>query len=170
MYFTKSDLVSGSQKMLKLFQHDRESEIRYNIAMILLVDFGSQTAHLIARRVREQGVRVAITEPEDALEAIKAHTPKGIIFSGGPSSVYEDGAPTIDPKIFDLNIPILAICYGFQLVSLLLKGKVVGGRREYGPATLQIADSKGQIVKGIAEESTVWMSHGDAVEAVPDGF
>lgn len=140
--------------------------------MILLVDFGSQTAHLIARRIRHLGAKIEIIEPEEALAAIEEHKPQGIILSGGPSSVYEKGAPHIDPKIFELGLPTLAICYGFQLAAYLLGGKVVGGKREYGPAdlTLDIGNLKFDIAKGLPERSTVWMSHGDVIEAVPQGF
>ena len=149
--------------------------------MILLVDFGSQTAHLIARRIRHLGAEIEIIEPEEALAAIEEHKPKGLILSGGPSSVYEKGSPHIDPKIFELGIPMLAICYGFQLASYLLGGKVVGGKREYGPAELKISNfpaaagsrvrvDKFQISNEIPKESIVWMSHGDVIEAVPQGF
>ena len=87
--------------------------------MILLIDFGSQTAHLIARRIRDFGVEVLIAEPDDALAALKGSTISGIILSGGPSSVYENGAPTVDKKIFEKGLPILAICYGLQLSAPL---------------------------------------------------
>lgn len=107
--------------------------------MILLIDFGSQTAHLIARRIRDFGVEVLIAEPDDALAALKGSTISGIILSGGPSSVYENGAPTVDKKIFEKGLPILAICYGLQLLAHLSGGKVVSGRKEYGPAELKIA-------------------------------
>lgn len=142
----------------------------YNRYMLLLVDFGSQTAHLIARRLRALGAKVVIVTPEEAYEVALTKKPNGIIFSGGPQSVYADGAPTIDPKIFELDIPILAICYGFQLVSLLLGGKVVGGKKEYGPATLQLENGKWQMAEGVKDSSVVWMSHGDVIEAVPQGF
>lgn len=141
--------------------------------MILLVDFGSQTAHLIARRLRVLGAKVEIVTPEEAYNAASGKKPKGIVFSGGPQSVYADGASTVDTRIFELGIPILAICYGFQLVSLLLGGEVVGGKKEYGPATLQMdpSTSSGQgITKGVKDASTVWMSHGDVIEALPKGF
>ena len=143
---------------------------RYNAFMLLLVDFGSQTAHLIARRLRGLGAKVTITTPEEAYDVAATKKPKGIIFSGGPQSVYADGAPTIDPKIFELGIPILAICYGFQLVSLLLGGEVVGGKKEYGPATLQLENGKWEMTKGVKDSSVVWMSHGDVIEALPKGF
>jgi GMP synthase (glutamine-hydrolysing) len=91
--------------------------------MIIIIDFGSQTAHLIARRIRDFGVAVSIAEPEEALTLINQTKPAGIILSGGPSSVYEENAPTVDPQIFELQIPILGICYGWQLMAKLLRGK-----------------------------------------------
>ncbi|MBI4080411.1 MAG: glutamine-hydrolyzing GMP synthase [Candidatus Levybacteria bacterium] len=138
--------------------------------MILLVDFGSQTAHLIARRLKTLGANVAIVTPEEAFEKAKALSPQGIVFSGGPQSVYAEGAPTVDKEIFTLNIPILAICYGFQLVAYLLGGKVIGEKREYGPATLHMTNSQWPIAKNIPNDSTVWMSHGDAIEELPEGY
>ncbi|MDP3941366.1 MAG: glutamine-hydrolyzing GMP synthase [bacterium] len=138
--------------------------------MLLLVDFGSQTAHLIARRLRALGASVEIVTPEEAYEVASSKKPKGIVFSGGPQSVYADGAPTVDTRIFELAIPILAICYGFQLVSYLLEGEVVGGKKEYGPATLQLENGTWDIAKGVKDASTVWMSHGDVIEALPKGF
>ena len=138
--------------------------------MILLVDFGSQTAHLIARRIRDFGVHVKIIEPEKALEIISKEKPKGIIFSGGPSSVYEKGAPTIAPKIFKLGIPILGICYGWQLTAHLLGGKVVQGHKEYGPTKVTITSSNALFKNVKAKQFTVWMSHGDEVVELPVGF
>jgi len=140
--------------------------------MILLVDFGSQTAHLIARRIRNLGYEVEIVIPEEAYTVAKEKKPAGIVFSGGPSSVYEEGAPTVDKQIYDLGIPMLVICYGFQLVSLQLGGKVVGGKKEYGPADLQIDTKKltEAIAKDLPKKFTVWMSHGDEITGLPEGF
>ncbi len=138
--------------------------------MLLIVDFGSQTTHLIGRRLRELGAAITILPPEKALAAITKEEPKGIILSGGPSSVYEKGAPQIDKKIFALGIPLLGICYGMQLTSKLLGGTVVSGKKEYGPATLHMKDRAWPIAKDLPTESTIWMSHGDEVIAMPDGF
>src|SRR5579871_1420911 len=138
--------------------------------MVLIVDFGSQTTHLIGRRIKQLGAPVVITPPENALEEIHNNKPEGIILSGGPSSVYEEGAPTMDPKIFELGIPILGICYGFQLAAHLLGGKVIAGRKEYGPAKFFVSDETSPIFKDIAKESTVWMSHGDEIITIPDNF
>lgn len=138
--------------------------------MILVVDFGSQTAHLIARRLKDLGSPTRIVSPEEALDEIKKENPNGIVLSGGPSSVYEKDAPTIDPKIFNLNIPILGICYGFQLAAHLLGGKVISGRKEYGPGELVVTSRDSKITKGIAKKSTVWLSHGDEITSIPKGF
>lgn len=136
--------------------------------MILLVDFGGQTAHLIARRLRDLGVSVEITLPENALE--KTKNKQGIIFSGGPASVYEKGSPTIDKKIFSLDIPILAICYGMQLTGYLLGGDVKPGKiKEFGPATL-IINGKTRLFDSVSPHSRVWMSHGDTVIQPPPEF
>ncbi|OGH22778.1 MAG: hypothetical protein A3F31_00685 [Candidatus Levybacteria bacterium RIFCSPHIGHO2_12_FULL_38_12] len=138
--------------------------------MIVLVDFGSQTTHLIARRLREFGVTTKILYPEELLSEIKIERPDGIILSGGPSSVYEKGAPSIGKETFDFGIPILGICYGFQTVVKLLGGKVVSGKKEYGPAQLKISNFKFQISNGLPEKFTAWMSHGDEIFKLPKGF
>lgn len=139
--------------------------------MIVVIDFGSQTAHLIGRRVREMGVQVAITGPENILNFIRNQKVRGIILSGGPASVYEKGAPTISKKIFRLGIPILGICYGLQLTAYLLPGgKTIKGKmREDGPATLVI-DTPTRLFEGVSPHSRIWMSHGDTVISPPIGF
>ncbi|OGG04135.1 hypothetical protein A2Z33_03150 [Candidatus Gottesmanbacteria bacterium RBG_16_52_11] len=138
--------------------------------MICIVDFGSQTTHLIGRRIRDLGIDVAIVEPKDTLKRINKDKTRGIILSGGPASVYEKGAPTVSDKIFSLGIPVLGICYGWQLTAKLLGGKVIGGHREYGPTNVVIA-SKSALFKNVrAKEMTVWMSHGDEVVELPLGF
>ncbi|MBI1919154.1 glutamine-hydrolyzing GMP synthase [Candidatus Microgenomates bacterium] len=138
--------------------------------MIVVVDFGSQTCHLIARRIKELGATVSIIEPEQALTQIKKIKPQGIILSGGPASVYEKGAPTLERKIFTLGIPILGICYGQQLIAHLLRGKVRRGKvREDGPATLKINLSS-PLLDSISPHSRIWMSHGDEVVLPPPGF
>lgn len=137
--------------------------------MIWVVDFGGQTAHLIERRLRELGQDTLFLTPEEALIQLETEKPDGVVLSGGPSSVYEEGAPTIDSSIFSLNIPILGICYGMQLQAHLLGGKVVSGKKEYGPAELEIKDKNSKISQGLPERFKVWMSHGDEVVSVPDG-
>src|SRR3954471_10191926 len=139
---------------------------------ILILDFGGQYTQLIARRVREQKVYSEIHPFNVSVARIRELAPKGIILSGGPASAYADGAPRVDPDIYALGIPILGICYGVQLTSLLLGGKVVpADRREYGRASLRITQP-GELFHGfgVGEEIPVWMSHGDRVEALPSGF
>ena len=140
--------------------------------VILILDFGSQYTQLIARRVREQNVYSEIHPFDLSLERIRAMKPAGIILSGGPSSVYDEGAPRISAEIFGLDVPILGICYGVQLTSLLLGGKVVSAsHREYGRATVRL-ESASELFSGFptGEDLAVWMSHGDRVESLPDGF
>jgi len=136
---------------------------------ILIIDFGSQTTHLIGRKIRELGIDIKIVDPEDALKAVRENKPQGLIFSGGPSSVYEKGAPDVDQKIFKQNIPILGICYGWQLIAQHLGGKVTSGHKEYGPANLKIIKIN-PLLKNIEKINVVWLSHGDTVEKIPTGF
>ena len=139
--------------------------------MIVVVDFGSQTSHLISRRLQELGVLVKIVVPKEILRfAQNDKSVRGIIFSGGPASVYEKGAPSIDPEIFKFKIPILGICYGLQLTAKLLGGKVISGKKEYGPAKLKIKNEELKITEGLPREFTIWMSHGDEVVELPRGF
>ena len=135
--------------------------------MIYIIDFGSQYTHYIGRRLKEIGSPYKIISPEDALREIKTLKPQGIILSGGPMSVYGDDAPTIDPQIFSLDIPVLGICYGMMLISHLLGGKVVSGKKEYGPATVTFVDTSTDMTKGLPKSMTVWMSHGDEVVSIP---
>ena len=138
--------------------------------MILVIDFGGQTAHLIVRRLRFLGSPAEMVVPEDALKAIQTEKPQGIVLSGGPISVYEQNAPSVDTKIFASGIPLLGICYGFQLASHLLGGKVIAGRKEYGPASFTVLDETSKLLKGVAKHITVWMSHGDEIIEIPKGF
>jgi GMP synthase (glutamine-hydrolysing) len=139
--------------------------------MIVVIDFGSQTTHLIARRIKDLGVPVQIIEPSK-FRASMVPEPLGIILSGGPASVYEDGAPTIDPLIFSLGIPLLGICYGFQLMAHLNGGKVEQGRKEYGPVKteLSVRGREALLTKNVVAPFTVWMSHGDEIVKVPSGM
>ncbi|MCL5432553.1 MAG: glutamine-hydrolyzing GMP synthase [Patescibacteria group bacterium] len=138
--------------------------------MIFIVDFGSQTTHLISRRIKDLCLDAKVIYPEDVLSEIKKEMPDGIILSGGPLSVYQKGAPDIDGKIFFLNIPILGICYGFQLMAKMLGGKVVSGKKEYGPTELRIHNSEFRISSRLPNKFTVWMSHGDEIIKIPKGF
>jgi len=130
---------------------------------VLILDFGSQTAQLIARRVREAGVFSLLIRPDTPAAEIAARKPAGIILSGGPASVYEPGAPVCDPAIFDLGIPILGICYGMQLAGRLLGATVrKADHREFGRASMTVRDRAG-LLHALPEHATVWMSHGDQV-------
>ncbi|MFA6232601.1 MAG: glutamine-hydrolyzing GMP synthase [Bacteroidota bacterium] len=137
---------------------------------ICIVDFGSQYTQLIARRVRELGVYCEIHPFHLALDSIRSNRPVGIILSGGPSSVYEEGAPHIDAEVFELGIPVLGICYGLQLIALHHAGVVdPAARREYGKAELKL-DSQADLFKDVAQDTVVWMSHGDSLTQIPDNF
>ncbi len=137
---------------------------------ILILDFGAQYSQLIARRVRELHVYCEIHPFNISLEKIQAFNPKGIILSGGPSSVYAVDAPISDKRIFSLGIPVLGICYGLQLMAFQLGGEVDrAGKREFGRARL-IVDSENGIFSGVGRSTEVWMSHGDALTRLPDGF
>jgi GMP synthase (glutamine-hydrolysing) len=137
---------------------------------ILILDFGSQYTQVIARRIRELQVYSEIVPFDISAKAIVDLAPNGIILSGGPASVYDKGAPQIDPKIFSLGIPVLGICYGLMLMAHYLGGKVVfSGRREYGAGMLQIQNSS-DLFTGLGPQLDVWNSHGDEVTALPDGF
>jgi GMP synthase (glutamine-hydrolysing) len=137
---------------------------------VLVLDFGSQYTQLIGRRVREIGVYSEIHPFRFPLEEIRRLNPVGIILSGGPMSVYEEGAPHPDPKLFELGIPILGICYGLQIIADHLGGKVdAAARREYGQAQLTI-DSREDLFAGLDATTSVWMSHADSLSAIPAGF
>ncbi|MEN2986529.1 MAG: glutamine-hydrolyzing GMP synthase [Thermodesulfovibrionaceae bacterium] len=138
--------------------------------IIIVIDFGSQYTQLIARRVRELRVYSEILPCGVSLLEIKKKKPMGIILSGGPSSVYEPQAPTIDPEIFNLGIPILGICYGMQLIAHLLGGEVLEAeKREYGKAILHVEDFS-DLFSDIKQHSVVWMSHADRITKLPEGF
>jgi GMP synthase (glutamine-hydrolysing) len=136
---------------------------------ILVIDFGSQTAHLISRRLKDLGITSKLVDPDDCLASIHKLKPAGIIFSGGPASVYEKGAPHINKKIFDFGLPILGICYGWQLMAQLLGGEVKAGKKEYGPTKLSISNFK-DIFYGLPDSTKVIESHGDTVMKLPRGF
>ncbi len=143
--------------------------------LVLVLDFGSQFTQLIARRVREQAVYCEIHPYTLTIEKIGAMKPAAIILSGGPSSVYEEGAPTISPELYALGVPILGICYGAQLTARLLGGDVrPADKREYGRAVVRVRGEGADVgaFRGLAggEELTVWASHGDHVEGLPPGF
>ena len=135
-----------------------------------ILDFGSQYTQLIARRVRESRVYCEIFPHDVTPEELRARNVAGLILSGGPASVYEDGAPHLDPRLLDGSLPVLGICYGMQLMAHLLGGEVVPeGLREYGPAMVRLTDRAG-IFEGLSESERAWMSHGDSVRRLPRGF
>jgi len=138
---------------------------------VLVLDFGAQYVQLIARRVRELNVYSEIVPGATPLDELLAMQPKAIILSGGPSSVYEDGAPTVDAELFQAGIPILGICYGCQLMAHRMPGGAVepGDKREFGRQALTV-DEPDTLLHGVPAATSCWMSHGDRVQTVPDGF
>ncbi|UNU27595.1 glutamine-hydrolyzing GMP synthase [Microcoleus vaginatus HSN003] len=154
---TESDLTKSS-----LGQSDRQ--------MIVILDFGSQYSELIARRIRETQVYSEVISFRTTAEQLKAINPKGIILSGGPSSVYDERAPQCDPEIWKLGIPVLGVCYGMQLMVKQLGGTVERAKlAEYGKASLFIDDPT-DLLTNVEEGSTMWMSHGDSCSELPSGF
>lgn len=138
---------------------------------IIVLDFGSQYNQLITRRIRDFGIYSELLSHKITAEEIKQINPKGIIFSGGPNSVYDEGAFTVDPAIYKLGIPILGICYGMQLMAHDLGGKVeAADDSEYGRADIEVTKDDAVMFAGLPKKEYVWMSHGDRVAAVPAGF
>ncbi|MCD5313514.1 glutamine-hydrolyzing GMP synthase [Kineosporia babensis] len=138
---------------------------------VLVVDFGAQYAQLIARRVREANVYSEIVPSSMPVADILAKDPAAIVLSGGPSSVYEEGAPQVDPALFEAGVPVLGICYGFQAMALALGGEVAHtGLREYGGTKVAVTAQESTLLHGTPADQSVWMSHGDAVHNAPPGF
>ncbi|MEA2451357.1 MAG: hypothetical protein QOG04_67 [Actinomycetota bacterium] len=138
---------------------------------VLVVDFGAQYAQLIARRVREAHVYSEIVPHDMPVAEIKAKNPAGIVLSGGPKSVHQPGAPTADPKLFELGVPVLGICYGQQLMAQTLGGEVANtGIAEFGKTTLEVGASSSVLFAELPTDQTVWMSHNDSVVTPPEGF
>ncbi len=135
---------------------------------VVVLDFGGQYNQLIARRVRELNVYCELLPYTTKIDKIKEKRPIGIIFTGGPNSVYEAGAPTVDKEIFELKVPVLGICYGCQIMAHLNGGKVSSGPREYGKQ--ELCDENGKLFEGISTGSVCWMSHTDYIEKLPEGF
>jgi GMP synthase (glutamine-hydrolysing) len=139
--------------------------------LIVIVDFGSQYTQLIARRVRELGVYCEVVPFHAGQDAIRSRRPKGVILSGGPDSVYADGAPSVEPQFFEMEAPVLGICYGMQLMMAMLGGDVrPAAGREYGPATVHVVANDSRLLKGFGPDEHVWASHGDHVEKAAPGF
>ncbi len=139
--------------------------------VVLILDFGAQYSRLIARRVREQNVYCEVLPHSVSAETIRKKAPVGVILSGGPNSVYAPDAPSVDPALFALGVPVLGICYGCQLIAKTLGGEVVpdGGAREYGRTETRF-DRADALFAGIPETSVTWMSHGDMIRRLPEGF
>lgn len=138
---------------------------------IVVLDFGGQYNQLIARRVREMNVYCEVHPYTISLEKLKAMEPKGIIFTGGPNSVYDKGAPSVSRELLESGIPILGICYGAQLISYVLGGNVeAASAREYGKVKLKVVEGESRLMAGVKPESTCWMSHTDYVQRMPEGF
>jgi GMP synthase (glutamine-hydrolysing) len=137
---------------------------------VVVLDFGGQYSQLIARRVRECGVFSELLPHHVGLEEVKRRRPKGVILSGGPASVYEEGAPSLDRELLELGVPVLGICYGMQLIALALGGRIEGAEvGEFGRSQLSVRQS-GRLLAGTPDEQTCWMSHRDTVFAPPPGF
>ncbi|QPP06948.1 glutamine-hydrolyzing GMP synthase [Streptomyces bathyalis] len=138
---------------------------------VLVVDFGAQYAQLIARRVREARIYSEVVPSTMPVEEMLARNPKAVILSGGPSSVYADDAPSLDGSLFDAGVPVLGLCYGFQLMAQSLGGTVDNtGSREYGRTDLSVSKGASTLFEGTPSHQQVWMSHGDACSAAPEGF
>ena len=132
---------------------------------VVILDFGSQYTQLIARRLRELQVYSEILPPRTSVASLRVRRPRGIVLSGGPDSVYAKGAPTCDPALFGLGVPVLGICYGMQLMGHLLGGEVKGaGSREFGHAEFERKDGS-RLLDGVSSPTNVWMSHGDSILA-----
>ncbi len=139
--------------------------------LVLILDFGSQYTQLIARKIRELNVYSIIKPYNISIDEIKQLSPEAIILSGGPMSIYDDNAPQINAEIFKLEKPVLGICYGLQLISSYFGGKVEPAEnREYGKAEIEIIENKNPLLKNVKNSSIVWMSHGDYVTKMPEGF
>ncbi len=137
---------------------------------VIILDFGSQYTQLIARRIREQNVFSEILPPDTSLSDIESRRPKAVIISGGPSSVFADDSPDYDADIFGIDIPILGICYGLQLIAKHYNGKVAPGTKgEYGFAKIHLKNSNA-LLNEIPDDSQVWLSHMDKVTEIPDGW
>ncbi len=159
---TDSTQTESSSKTASVEQFDRQ--------MIAILDFGSQYSELIARRIRETEVYSEVLSYRTSLETLRKLNPSGIILSGGPSSVYDEGAPHCDPELWNLGIPVLGVCYGMQLMVQQLGGRVERATRgEYGKAALQIDDPT-DLLTNVEDGTTMWMSHGDSVMELPQNF
>ena len=156
-------------QVFSIYQKMRYTTPMDHLHGIIILDFGGQYAHLIASRIRRIGVYAEIKSPETSVETLK--NAAGIILSGGPQSVYDDGSPQADPKIFELGIPILGLCYGLHWMTNTLGGEVKPGKvKEYGHTSIRMVNGGGTLLQDCGDECTVWMSHGDEAAVLPEGF
>jgi GMP synthase (glutamine-hydrolysing) len=147
-----------------------DGAVSADVDSVVVLDFGSQYSQLIARRVRELNVYSELLPFDTPWSEIAARKPKAVILSGGPASVYEAGSPHPDPALWSSGVPLLGICYGLHLMAQALGGEVVSfARKEFGPATVSVAEASG-LFEGLEPEQSVWMSHGDSIERLPEGF
>src|SRR3954451_666833 len=138
---------------------------------VLVVDFGAQYAQLIARRIREAGVYSELVGSDVPVAELLARKPAAIVLSGGPQSVYAEGAPQVDPAVFDAGVPTFGICYGFQAMARALGGEVRRtGLSEFGKTPLRVTQPRSALFTGLPDAQSVWMSHGDSVWSAPAGF
>src|ERR671916_2831060 len=166
-----SGLVTAANAAPEVVPEDvTEVEAPRAVDEVVVLDYGGQYSQLIARRVRECGVFSELLPYHVGAEEVRRRRPKGLILSGGPASVYADGAPKLDPELLELGIPVLGICYGMQLVALSLGGKVQGAEvGEFGRSDLTVREP-GRLLQGLPREQTCWMSHRDTVFEPPPGF
>jgi len=168
-------MIESAAKQAAERAREQGGRMKAELGGVVVLDFGGQYTQLIARRIREQQVFSAVLPCTSSIEEIRKLQPAGIILSGGPSSVYDAGAPKCDPKVLALGIPVLGICYGMQWITHTLGGTVEkADRREYGRAQLSVEDSKEQggshLFRGVPASLRVWNSHGDHVRTLPEGF
>src|SRR6202042_3936980 len=150
-------------------QNDGLDDVRSTTDEVVVLDYGGQYSQLIARRVRESGVFSTLLPHHVGAEEVARRQPKGLILSGGPASVYADGAPKLDPELLELGIPVLGICYGMQLLALKLGGRVEGAEvGEFGRSQLTVSE-QGRLLAGTPDQQSCWMSHRDTGFAPPPG-
>ncbi len=170
MCYTSVDVIPV-EHMVEKVRHGKMSATRANHELVAIVDFGSQYSMLIARRVRELHVYSELVPWQRADELLPALAPKGIILSGGPASVYERNAPTLDERWLTGSVPLLGICYGMQLLAHALGGRVAPAQeREYGSARLHVSEPESPLFLHLPRDLAVWMSHGDRIDALPPGW
>ena len=167
-----TEATAGTELAASLRETDEAPEVAVprRVDEVVVLDYGGQYSQLIARRVRECGVFSELLPHHVGAEEVKRRRPKGLILSGGPASVYADGAPRLDPELLELGIPVLGICYGMQLVALSLGGRVAGAEvGEFGRSRLTVREP-GRLLAGLPDEQSCWMSHRDTVFEPPEGF